>query len=769
MHSMLNNYPVSFPPRYEQSCTLKEFLNEVNTSCDNQYKLPIIVNIMSLNSYGRSIKNLLSKATSLLLLDICQLNSILAEYHRSSDGRQHFHRTRLTLTQGKVSAKASAKFLSMKKISKSLASLTTINIASNMSDDDNLDGDNDNTYNQRNLIKVLNGKRSSSVPLCRIPKQYQSFFELLNENDQPIQPCHKLSDLIINEQDSNGPENHIANWPHAFFLRSYCNAYTKKYTPEIIYSTENEQTSKVASSTEPIYASITDLDLEKNLIELNDDVQILQPGQVLTIVNVCYAFRKRILDREQKEQQQPISPSSSLLSPATWMKEKSKIFLPKKRRQTVNTVNVSHEHIQSKFSPNKSEPCLKCQTQQGDDVYIFLDESGSFSPLNCQTDDSKFNTELNRMSLSGVFQLKDILSNFRFPISVRLLDGLSSVDNINSAILYREESSRPISTKLRLLAKYNENVVFACPLNLLSQKSQKTSSPCIVIPLSVTADIEIQPCLNMSDISKTESFQKLIETCFQIIKQYQTEISLINIPLQLNNNTRQRKPPLLKKRSQSDSNLDEVSQDQFRHSGKQSNSICHFLEDSSSTIYTAYVHRDSNGTFEENLSSDAKQGNSASGDSVYYGKSNKNQQKGSYSHIRHTSEDEIFEDVDKLYDYIRSGDVTYDVERIKAKEQGVNSTHAMDIPSAIAKETEQQTSSANNSPDKMMRHRFYTKANNSHTPNHCFEMYQCRNEGNVDDDEARALFLADKQRLKDDSKNSANVKSTTPMKTMNKH
>ncbi|CAF2754090.1 unnamed protein product [Rotaria sp. Silwood2] len=764
---MLNNYSVSFPSRYDQLYTLNAFLNDISIECNTQHKLPIIVNITSLNSYGRSIKNLLSKTTSLLLLDICQLDSVLAEYHRSSDGRQHFHRPRLALTQGKVSAKASAKFLSMKKFSKSLASLTTANMVSNLSDDDNLDGDYDHTHNQRNLIKNLNEKRSSSTPLCRIPVQYQSYFELLNENDQPIQPCHKLSDLIISEQDANDSANHVDKWPHAVFLRSSCNAYTKRDTSAILYSTKNDQNSKFASNTDPIYESVADLELQKNLIELNDDMQTLQPGQILTILNVCYAFRRRISDKEIKEQQQPTSPSSSILLSANWMREKSKLLFPKKRRQTINIVNILNENIQSKIIPNKSEPCVECQTQQGDHVYIFLDESGSFSPLNCQTNDSKLNTELNRMDIPSVFKLEDILANFRFPISVRLLDGLNSLDNINSTtILTRDESSRCISTKLRLLMQYNENIVFACPLNLSSQKPQKTSSPCIVIPLSVNADIEIQPCSNMSDVAKTEAFQKLLETCCQVIKQYQTEISLINIPLQQNNNTNKRKPPLCKKRSQSDSNLDEVSKDKFRHSDQQSHSISHSFDDSSSTLYTAYPYRDSSEMLEQNLSPDAKQPSSTSRGSDSHGKINKNQQRRS-SADGYNFEDEIYEDVDKLYDYIRSGDMTYDVERIKAKEQVASNSHAIDIPSST--ETEQKISPGNNSPGRMMTHRLHPKVNNSTALANSFEMYQCRNEGNVDDDQARALFLAQRQRFKDDSKDSSNVKPTTPMKSLNKH
>ena len=56
MNDRLNRSPV-FPKRAEQIYTLKDFLEN---SPNDKYRLPIIVNITSLNSYGRSIKNILT-------------------------------------------------------------------------------------------------------------------------------------------------------------------------------------------------------------------------------------------------------------------------------------------------------------------------------------------------------------------------------------------------------------------------------------------------------------------------------------------------------------------------------------------------------------------------------------------------------------------------------------------------------------------------------------------------------------------------------------
>ena len=82
MHYLLGDQNFYFPSSDDQSYTLREFLDNKS---NNKYHLPIIVKITSLNISGRTIKNLLSKNTPLLLLDTYQFQSILAEYHRSND------------------------------------------------------------------------------------------------------------------------------------------------------------------------------------------------------------------------------------------------------------------------------------------------------------------------------------------------------------------------------------------------------------------------------------------------------------------------------------------------------------------------------------------------------------------------------------------------------------------------------------------------------------------------------------------------------------
>lgn len=217
---------------------------------------------------------------------------------------------------------------------------------------------------------------------------------------------------------------------------------------------------------------------------------------------------------------------------------------------------------------------------------------------------------------------------------------------------------------------YSEDVVYACPLNIVHSKSSKNSLPYIIIPLSVHADIQVQPCTNMYDISRTEDFQKLIKICADLIEDYQNEISLIHFPLQFTNEAQRRRQRLYKKRSQSESFLEYFDDDnlkpKFHHSDEQLN---YFNDNLSSPLH----HRDSIETVKQKISLDTEQ--PIIRRSAYYAKIK------TTSKQSRDSEDEIYQDVDKIYDYIRSGDVTVEVERIQAKNRIDNDMHTTNTPS----------------------------------------------------------------------------------------
>jgi hypothetical protein len=549
----------------------------------------------------------------------------------------------------------------MKKLSKSLVTLTT-----NL-DDDCSDDDYDNT---RNIVRTLNEKRSLSTPLCRVPIDYHGFFELLNENNQAIEPFHQLSDLLIIEYND---EIRTEKWPQAFFLRSPCTAYTKRYIPD---------ERKLSSSADSCYGSLSDLDLHKNLLILNDNKQIIQPDQIITILNQCSAYRSQTPPDNEFQTEQFISHSST-----SWLRNKSRFFFSRKRSQPTHsynnnqiTTNNSTKNIYD--ISKKSEQYLKCQTEQGDIVYISLDEPGLFSPLNSQNYRSKSIKETDNIDISGVFQLKELLSNFRFPISVRLLNNSISFDNVYSpATINQEESSFLPSTKFRLLLPYSEHVVFACPLVIPSSfKSQ-----ILVIPIPINSDIEIQRCLNMREVLKNKNFHSLIQTCHHIIKQYQTEFSYIHFPLVLNTTIKhisKRKQPLFKKRSQSESHLEYYSLDLTKDTYRKS---CELLNDdnqsdieSNHRIFSKHDrlhHRDSFETIKQKLTTNSIDSNPREQTirrSGYYAKLKTDKTRKPSRQQEYDSEDENYREVDHIYDYIRSGDVTHDIKRIQEKEQALN-------------------------------------------------------------------------------------------------
>lgn len=690
MHYLLGGQQFFFPSSDDPSYNLEEFLE--NKSHQEHY-LPAIVKITAFNYPGRSIKNLITKNTPLLLLDTYQFESILAEYYRSNDGRYQSNRRRLP-----YNSKNNAQFRTMKKLSKSLVTLTATTTTTT-SAEENSDDDLDNV---RAIVRSLNEKRSSSNPLCRVPIDYNGYFELLNENDQAIEPFHQLSDLMkIEHREENNEQKRIEKWPEAFFLRSTCIAYTKRYIPE---------ERKLSGSADSSYGSLSDIDCHRNLLILNDDKQILQPGQVIKILNQCFAYSSQTVIKEVPAEQF-ISQSST-----SWIRTKSRFFFSRKKTPKSNSRPSNPPNITRNVYDISKKPqlYLKCQTEQDDIVYISMNETGLFSPIN---------SELNRsenLDISGVFQLKELLSHFRFPISVRLLKNSISFANVYSpASINQSDSSCYSSTKFRLLLPYSEQVIFACPLIV----SSSFKSQIIVIPIPIHSEILVQRCLNMREISKNKYFHHLTQTCYHLINQYKTEFSYIHFPLVLNPLPK-RKQPLFKKRAQSESHLEYYAME-----GKNKENNSRSIEDipnkhevdlfdnrrRSEQVY----HRDSFEALREKFSSHAtlehhQQRQQTVRRSGYYAKLKSDKPRKSSRTHEYDSEDENYRELDHIYDYIRSGDLTDDVQRIQAKEQAFNqqknNNTSSKVPVSTAahvpKRSERRISPIDDQPGTIQVHRF---------------------------------------------------------------
>ena len=583
------------------------------------------------------MRTLLSKNTPLLLLSTDQLHSILAEYHPST-------RYRSALAQTKISKR----FLSKKKFSKSLVTFSHSHGSGDHSDDDY-----DNT---RTILRTINEKRSPSAVLCRVPMDYQGFFELLNENDQSMEPYHRLADLLVDEEKENAVQSTTEKSPQAFFLRSACSAYTRRYMTD---------ERKLSGSGDSCYGSLSDLESHKNLLILNDDKLILPPGQIISILNACAAFRCHATEKSPDED---VFHSHS--SATSWLRQKSRLLFPKRKSQPTHPYENSSPKNMHNIS-NRPERFFKCRTEQGDVVYISPDASGLFSPLHSSSSSSssslKSTSQPESLDISGVFQLKQLLQSFRFPISVRLLDSYLSFDNAFSpAMINPQDSTSLSSTKFRLLLPYTEHVVYACPL--ITSSSIKTLPT--VVPIPINTEMEVQRCLNMREISQNRSYYDLVQMCAHVLGQYQTQFSQIHFPLVLNTDTlftSKRKPPLFKKRSQSESHLEYALLDVPVENHRKSCEALH---------QDPMLHRDSFQTMKQKLfhqSVDSQQQTIRR--STYYAKMKVDRPRKSSQQQEENSDDENFRELDDIYDYIRSGDLTDGVKRIQAKEQALNSTY----------------------------------------------------------------------------------------------
>ncbi|CAF1068962.1 unnamed protein product [Adineta ricciae] len=660
-------------------------------------------------------------------------------------------------------SKSTAKIRNIKKLSKSVASLSGNNKNSHSKDrnhpnnghddDDDDDDDDENAYNLRAFVKLLNEKRSSSVSLCRIPAQYCSFFELLNADNESIEPYKKLSELPEMEPDYEDADRRTEKSPVHIFLRRSCNAYKRKDSVDYLrIATAGDYNSNRTASSDSCYGSSSDLDAHKNAPILNETPETLSAGQIIALLDTCYAHRTHILGGDI-EQRAPPTPSSPHFSPISWMRSTSKIFSSRKNRHSNASDSSSSEHTPKRVTFETFELYMKCQTKHGHIVYIGVDEPVIFSPLSRKAHSSRAKPSWKDVDISDVFKINDLLSNFRFPINVRLLDGPLSFDNIYApALINRDDETRLTPTKFRLLGSHNERVVFACPLNKAALKASKSPISHILLPLSVNADIDIQPIANMSQIMQSAGFHRIIEECSQIIKYYQAEITLVHFPLSLIGDSNQDKQALYKKRSQSvsyDDYFDEDSNSEYEQSAPRLSDYRQrrrYSDEATFLTARSLHNRDSDNTTVENTPRDTVRQEPKSSRSNLHVRIKDDRKYRSTRELDPDEENRILDDMDTIYDFIRVGDMPKDLKERLTYEQFDD-----DIPtsSSTTKTSNPFTPTINVTPGAIATHRFSPRTPDRHRQS------QRNNDddnddgdGNVNNDQARALYLAEKHRKK---------------------
>ncbi|UJR30634.1 hypothetical protein I4U23_018158 [Adineta vaga] len=221
------------------------------------------------------------------------------------------------------------------------------------------------------------------------------------------------------------------------------------------------------------------------------------------------------------------------------------------------------------------------------------------------------------------------------------------------------------STKFRLLLPYTEQVIFACPLIIPSAFKPHT----IVIPIPIDSEIKVQRCLNMREIIQNKAYQELLGRCSEIINQYQNELSYIHFPLILSSPTKRasaRTEPLFKKRSQSESHIELHASDFNKEIHRKSCDILNYTEDQDDQ------QRFNLKTIRKNSSNEQDPIEKVVKQSSYYTKIKIDKPRKYLRQQELDSDDENYRELDHIYDYIRSGDVTDDVQKIQAKEQALN-------------------------------------------------------------------------------------------------
>lgn len=629
---LLGDQALYFPSSDDQSYPLRTFLKGRFRS---ESSLPMIVRLKSSNIFNSAIKQVLNKNTPLLLLDVDQFQCLLAEFHSNGDRRFSSNRSRFFLSQGKMRKK----ILNKKKSKKSLVSFTD-NFQCNEQNEDDFDP-------TRTVVRSLNESVGSSSVLCRVPIDYDGLFEILNENDQSVEPFHRLSQMF-------GTNFQTERNFQSFLLRSPCLAFTKR-------STSNGRTN--SASVDSCYGSFSDLESQKTVFLLNEQSEIVPAGRTMTILSVCSALRVENSTRNDESRNFQVNG-------AAWFREKSRRFFSRRKaeeeRRNETLTGKTRENFRVEPSP---EIFVKSRSDDGEIFFFPIDSTGDFSPI--LSGNVSATDEQNTMDFSSLFQLKQMLKHFRFPISVRLVEkSVSFVDNFQPSV-ERDESS----TKLRLLLPFAEEIVFVCPLiNNSSNKMQP-----LVIPIPIDTDIEVQRCLNMREVTENPLFHQLIRNCLPIIQRYQTQFSLIHFPVVLNSSSllgSKRKTTLFKKRSTSESNLETIFPENCSNFVRRSQQ---FL--SGSTPFDLNETLSRSNIFDENQFADSFRRNKIKFQqstelnqrrSASYSKLKFDRTRKSSQILDSNSDDENYRDLDQIYDFIRSGDFNDEVRRIQEKEAAFN-------------------------------------------------------------------------------------------------
>lgn len=155
---------------------------------------------------------------------------------------------------------------------------------------------------------------------------------------------------------------------------------------------------------------------------------------------------------------------------------------------------------------SRSHRFLQCTDTRGDLVYLNVEQRGKFSPI--ARDDN----------ISGVHTLRQLVSNKRLPLMVRLVWGPPP---------YKQGSQQPACSELRLLSAFEEDALFAMPLGQHSSKDCGKDA-CAVVALPTSCNLKLVRARNHSDLRNTEHLQRLSTTATRLAEQVNSRMTVLD-------------------------------------------------------------------------------------------------------------------------------------------------------------------------------------------------------------------------------------------------
>ncbi|XP_059477779.1 uncharacterized protein LOC132198055 [Neocloeon triangulifer] len=143
---------------------------------------------------------------------------------------------------------------------------------------------------------------------------------------------------------------------------------------------------------------------------------------------------------------------------------------------------------------------LQCLDSKGDIVYLNLEQRGKFSPI------------ARNDNISGVHSLRQLITNKRLPLMVRLVWGPPP---------FKGTSGVAQPSELRLFSTFEEDSVFALPLGHSSKDSTT------VVPLPLGCNLKLVRARNHAEIRHKDNFQRLAGVAARMAKEIHSRMTVL--------------------------------------------------------------------------------------------------------------------------------------------------------------------------------------------------------------------------------------------------